>query len=336
MINVRSLTLWLMLLPLIALVGCDDDDGVEATSRVNFDETAYNVSVTDLSPVEVTLDITPAAPRASTIAVDFSGADAGTAFTTTPALSGSSVEIPVAEGDMSASFTVEFDPANLPAGDVVLEMALGTLGSGLGSGLTINSQINLANVEVTAIPYSEGFGEDCSGDFPPAEGGFTIVNTQENSAGDGGANTGSWGCGTFAMDDGAGAIGNAFVPGSASTLSTESWLISPILGPLTGSSTLSFAGDLRFNDVQAGFEWYDVFIATDYNGLNAETANWERLTEAYDALASNDVDVDDITVYEGIDLSAYEGQTVAIGFVYRCSAPSNCAAMRVDSYSITD
>lgn len=332
--HLKSLLLIALTLPILFLVSCGEDE--PENGLVNFEQTAYDLDVSNLTPVEVDLSIDPAAPMASSISVNFTGAEAGTVFTTTPALSGSTVQIPVAEGDVSVSFTVTFDAANLPAGDIVLEMTLASPGEGLGTGITTSSQINLANVELTAIPYSEGFGDACGDPFPPADGGFIIENPLTNSAGDGGANTGSWRCNTFGMISGAGAIGNAFVGGSADNSTSETWLVSPVIGPVTSTTSLSFAGDLRFNDIQAGFEWYDILISTDYTGLNLETANWTRLTDAYDALAGNDVGADDIEVYGGIDLSAFEGKAVAIAFIYRCSKPSNCAAMRVDAFEITN
>jgi hypothetical protein len=312
------------------IVSCGDDDEGTPTSLVNFAQTGYDADATNLSPVNVTLTLEPASAGASTIEVNFSGGEGS--FTTSPALSGNSVTVPVEAGDASVSFTVNFVQDNLPAGDFVVEMTLGDVGPNLNTGITTSASINVANVELTALPYTEDFGADCEGTFPPE--GWVIQNPQTNTAGSGGTNTGSWKCNTFAMIDGAGGTANAFVGGSEDPNTSETWIISPILGPITSSSTLSFGGDLRFNDLQEGFEWYDVVISTNYNGLNFESATWTRFDAGYNALAGNDVGRDDITIYDNLSLSAFEGQAVTVAFIYRCSRPANCAAIRVDSFAV--
>jgi len=331
----RLSILTLLALSAAFLMQCKEDE--EEVSLVNFNPEAYDLEVTDLSPVTVTLTLDPAASKASSITISFSGAEAGTVFTTSPALSGSTVIVPVAAGDQSVSFTVTLNQASLPAGDFVITMTMSEVGAGLNTGITTEAAINVANIELTSLPYIEDFDDACSGTSPaglPPEG-WRLENTEVNSAGTDGANTGSWMCTSFAVTGG-GAYGNAFVGGSADPNTSETWLISPILGPIASSSTLTFEGDLRFNDLQAGFEWYDIVVSTDYNGLNFETAAWTRLDAAYNALAANNVGVDDAETYEDISLADYEGKGVAIAFIYRCSKPSNCAAMRVGYFEVSD
>lgn len=327
----KLLTLFTLVIAATFLVNCGDDDDVP-TSLVNFGEAAYDVDGITLEPITVSLELQPAAAEATSITIDFAGGQG--AFTTTPALSGTSLELPVASGDETVSFTMEFNRDNLPSENFQVEMSLGELGPNLNSGITPSANVNVPFIDLQTIPYSEDFGgtgETCDDiDTPPAGWTIETVIGDPNSAA-------SWVCITGAegafVHTGAGLAANAFNAGTAS----ETWLISPVLGPITSTTTMAAGLDLRF-DPFGGFPYeVDVLVSTDYNGLNFETANWERFQAGYDAWYSNDFEVDDVTIYDGLDLSAYEGEAISVAFVYICpDAGGGCGLARFDDFAIAN
>lgn len=333
----RLMALCLALGSVTLFTGCGDDDDTPV-SRINFAESAYDANGITLDPITVTLTLSPAAAGATTIGINITGNTDGLTFN--PALSGSSLEIPVAAGDESVSFTVSFTRANLPSENLQVTMDLGELGPNLNTGITTSANINVPFIDLVTLPYAETFGDECvDGSYPPA--GWLVEDPAVNLD-----DTGSWRCITGAEDvfviTGAGNAANGFVGGSSDTSPIESWLISPVLGPITSTSTLTFGADRAFNDVQDGFIYYDVVISTDYNGLNFESANWERFQAGFDAIESNTaVDppgsfnaVNDITLYEDLSLADFEGEAITVAFIYKCSRPSNCALLRIDDFSV--
>jgi len=72
-----------------------------------------------------------------------------------------------------------------------------------------------------------------------------------------------------------------------------------------------------------------VWIATDYDGTNATTANWTELEDAYIAQSSDPQN--EFQPSGNVDLSGFSG-TGHIGFLYQGSGPSgNTTTFRVDN-----
>ncbi|HHP7240645.1 MAG TPA: choice-of-anchor J domain-containing protein [Cyclobacteriaceae bacterium] len=326
---VKSFILMLMVVSIVTVMSCGDDDD-PTPSLVNFAQADYNVDGVTLEPITVTLELDPAAAEATTITVDFSGGSGS--FTTSPALSGSSLEIPVAAGATSVSFTITFNRSALPSQNLQVVMSLGELGPNLNSGITTSSNVNVPFIDLQTLPYAEPFGEtgttcdDVS--FPPE--GWVIETVVGNPNAEG-----TWSCITGAegafVHTGTGLAANAFLTGEP----TEAWLVSPILGPITSSTTMSAGLDIRF-DPNGGFPYdVDVRISTDYNGLNFGSATWESFAEAKDTWLANDFEVDDVTIYD-FDLSAYEGEAISIAFIYICESDGACGLARFDDFSISN
>jgi hypothetical protein len=321
----------LLLLGIVAMfsAGCDDDD--IDVALINFTSESYDVDPVTLDPVTVELSLQPAAGSASSVTINFSGGE-GT-FTTSPASSGNTLELPVAQGDRSVSFTVTFDRASLPDENVQVDMALGTPGPNLGTGITTSASINVPFLNLQTIPYAEAFGgADVSScdevTFPPA--GWVVETVEGDPTGQG-----TWRCITGAegafTHTGTGVEANAFLTGET----IDAWLISPILGPITASTTMDVGLDIRF-DPNGGFPYdVEVLTSTDYNGLNFGSATWEVFTEATDTWLANDFEADDVTIYT-IDLGRFEGEAITIAFRYICPDNGNCGVARFDDFTISN
>jgi hypothetical protein len=269
--------------------------------------------------------------------VAISGAEAGTVFTTTPAISGGQVTVAVSSGATSAEMTVTPIEAGIGFDDIVLAMELASAGDGLTTGITTTAQINIVNAKDAgeSLPFLEDFaicGPDGSGELPPD--GWTQEVVQQNAEG-----SSVWTC----IPEFFGVVGiqvNAFVAGSADLTSSEVWMISPRLNLTEASAPkLSFDVDRRF-DPTAGFtqDHYDIVISTDYNGLNFATATWERFQAGYDAMTANDAGVDDMANTGDLDLSDYAGEVIAIGFIYRAGGPGTFDAtiLRIGNVSVSE
>ncbi len=314
---------------MIFLSSCDDED--TPVSLINFTTASFDVDPVTLDPVTVEISLTPAAATNSTVTVNFSGGE-GT-FTTSPALSGNSVELPVSAGDQSVSFTVTFDRASLPDQNVVVNMSFGVPGPNIGTGITITSSINVPFLDLQTIPYAEPFGgagvASCDEiTFPPA--GWVIETVEGNPGGDG-----TWRCITGADSvftfTGTGVEANAFITGET----IDAWLVSPILGPITSTTSMDVGLDIRF-DPFGGFPYeVQVLVSTDYNGLNFGTANWQNFEPATNQWLANDFEVDDLTIYN-FDLSSFQGEAIAIAFRYVCPDNGNCGIARFDDFSISN
>jgi len=312
------------------LASCNDEDDIPV-SLINFSTASFDVDPVTLDPITVQITLTPAAGSNSSITVNFSGGT-GT-FTTSPALSGNSLELPVAEGDRSVSFTVTFDRASLPDENLQVDMNFGDLGPNLGTGITTSASINVPFLDLQTIPYAEPFGgpgeNTCDAvAFPPA--GWVVETVEGNPDGEG-----TWRCiegadGIFTVT-GTGVAANAFITGET----IDAWLVSPILGPITSTTSMDVGLDIRF-DPNGGFPYeVEVLVSTDYNGLNFSTANWENFEVATNQWLANDFEVDDVTVYN-FDLSSFEGEAIAIAFRYICPDNGNCGLARFDDFSISN
>jgi len=104
----------------------------------------------------------------------------------------------------------------------------------------------------------------------------------------------------------------------------ETWLILPGID-LSSPKTLSFESAYAFYE----HDGLTVWIATDYDGTNATTANWTELEDAYIAQSSDPQN--EFQPSGNVDLSGFSG-TGHIGFLYQGSGPSgNTTTFRVDN-----
>lgn len=312
------------------LVSCDDEETADST--VSFSDPSVTINTDDLSPVTVSMNIEPAAPSNSTISVIVTGATYGESFTTDPALASGQIDVSVAQGATTAEFTVIPDEEGVGFEDITLEFEIITVGSGLATdefdGRFLDFTIENNRDPGSGLPFTETFnncGPDGNGEA--IQEGWEEVIVEQNSFGTGG----------FFCYSGQSVVGiqaNAF-SGDAETEDpdyTEVWYISPVIG-LTDATdpVLSFDVDRRFDaPISADTLAYGIQIATDYDGTNFETANWEVFQAGVDAMQANDPEFDDIANTGDLDLSAYAGETVTIAFIYRASnARFGSTALRV-------
>jgi hypothetical protein len=133
---------------------------------------------------------------------------------------------------------------------------------------------------------------------------------------------------------------NCFVPGSEDQTASEVWMVSPKLNLIDATSPkLSFDVDRRFPGTgEFPEDLYDIMIATDYTGLNFDDANWERFEAGFNAMTANDPGADDMGNTGDLDLSAYAGEVISVGFVYRAGGPGTFDAtiLRIGNFSATE
>lgn len=320
----------------ITLQGCKDDEDPDGI--VNFEQEAIDRTTDDLSPIEVNFTIDPPAPTNSEFTVSVSGAEAGTVFSTTPAIANGEVVVSVTSGATSASMTVTPIEDGIGFEDIILELELVSAGDGLTTGITTASQINIANAKDTGepLPYLEDFtgvcGPDGTGEVPPE--GWTEQVVQQNGEG-----SAVWGC----IGEFFGEVGlqiNAFVPNSQDQTSSEVWLVSPKLNLLDASAPkLNFDVDRRFPGTgDFPDPLYDIVISTDYTGLNFETATWNRFEPGFNAMAANDPGTDNMENTGNLDLSAYSGEVISVAIIYRAGPPSSFDAtiLRIGKFEVTE
>ncbi|MFW5758646.1 MAG: choice-of-anchor J domain-containing protein [Bacteroidota bacterium] len=319
----------------ISFYGCTEDD--DPDGLINFVDETIDLTTDDLSPIEINFSIDPPAPKDSEFTVSITGAEAGTVFTTSPELSGNEVTIPVSSGATSASMTITPDEDAIGFDDIVLMMEIVSTGDGLATGLTTESTVNIANAIDTGeeLPFMEDFdvcGEEGSGELPPE--GWEEIVVQQNAE-----NSSVWTC----IPEFFGSVGiqvNSFVADSDDETSSEVWMVSPRINLIDATSPkLSFDVDRRFPGTgDFPEDLYDIMISTDYTGLNFETANWERFEEGFDAMTANDPEEDDMANTGDLDLSAYAGQVISIGFVYRAGGPGSFDAtiLRIGNVSVSE
>jgi hypothetical protein len=314
--------------------GSDDPapDGV-----VDFAENVVNITTDDLSPVTVDFLIDPKAPAASDFTVALSGADYGTVYTTNPAATNGSVTIPVAVNATSASMTVTFIDDGIGFNSVALNLTLSGTGERMTTGLVTSMTINVANNKDKGedMPVTETFdGCNDGGDAPISEGWSEYVAQQnaENSA--------HWGCVDDGFFDFGGAEANAFVAGSDDETTSEVWLVSPRINLVDASSpVMSFDVDRRFGGTgNFDGDLYDIWIATTFTGTNYDEANWTRFVAGFDKMTENTPDEDGMTNTGDLDISAFNGQVIAVAFVYRAGGPGgfDSTILRIDNFSVSD
>jgi len=334
----KKIKIFILLLTAISIsfYGCKEDEDPDGI--VNFEQEAIDRTTDDLSPVEVNFTIDPPAPSNSEFTVSVSGAEAGTVFTTTPAIANGEVVISVTAGATDASMTVSPIEDGIGFEDIVIALELAAAGDGLTTGITTTSQINIVNAKDTGepLPYLEDFtgvcGTDGTGEVPPE--GWTEQVVQQNGEG-----SAVWEC----IGEFFGEVGlqiNPFVAGSNDQNSSEIYLISPRLNLLDASAPkLNFDVDRRFPGTGDFPEpLYDIVISTDYNGLNFETATWTRFEAGYNAMTDNDPGADNMENTGELDLSAYTDEVISVAFIHRAGPPSSFDAtiLRIGKFEVTE
>lgn len=312
-----KIKLFVAILGMFFIMACDEET---VNSTVTFSQSSTEITTDDLSPVNVTLDIQPAAPSNSTISLIVTGSTYGETFTTTPALNAGQINIPVTSGATSAQFTIIPDEDGIKFDDVDLEFEIISVGGGLQvnqfDGRFFNLTITNNREQGTGLPFTEDFnvcGPSGSGDLPPT--GWEEVVVTQNSFGTAGF-TCYTGQSTTAIQ------ANAFSPnGTTGNDYSEVWMITPLIGLVDASNpTLSFDVDRRFDSpIDDNTLAYGIQIATDYDGTNFETANWQVFDAGVSAMTANDPEADDIGNTGELDLSAYAGETIHIAFIYRAT-----------------
>ncbi len=331
----KLLILMMAMVSALAIQSCEEE---EDPGIVNFVESSINRTTDDLSDITVEFSIDPPAPQNSEFTVALTGAEAGTVFSTTPAISDGEVVVTVNSGATDASFTVSPIEEGIGFDDVVLNMELVSAGSGLTTGLTTVSVINITNARDTGeeLPFTEDF-DGCAegGSGEPIPEGWSQEVIQQNAEG-----SAVWSCvdaGFFGFEA---VQANAFVPGSDDQTSSEVWLVSPRINLLEATDPqLSFGVDRRFPGTGDFPEpLYDIVISTDYNGLNFDDATWTRFEPGFAAMTANDPGQDDLTNTGDLSLADYTGEVIAFAFVYRAGAPASFDAtiLRIGNVAVTD
>lgn len=113
-------------------------------------------------------------------------------------------------------------------------------------------------------------------------------------------------------------------------VSNITWLISPAIN-LTGYTgyNLNFKTQFSFWTHNA----VTVYISTDFNGINVNTATWIPITDAY---VATDIDGYNNWIPSGnANLNSYAGNTVYIGFKYEGSGTNSLtSSYRVDDFNV--
>lgn len=115
-------------------------------------------------------------------------------------------------------------------------------------------------------------------------------------------------------------VGNSYFGGQVAN--TE-WLVSPSID-LTGESNLKFQITQEL-DYAGDASLLKILVSTDYSG-DVLTATWDEITLANPATG-------DMAPSEDYDFSAYDGQTINVGFRYE-SSDSDAGRWRIESMAI--
>lgn len=173
------------------------------------------------------------------------------------------------------------------------------------------------DVEVVGLPFSEEF--EGLNDFDPIDvSGWTNQDVSGSSR--------KWEARSF---DGNGyAQLTAFNAGNA----VETWLVTPGLD----LSTVDVA-ELSFETKDGHYngEVFSVYVSTDFNG-NANNATWTELTGMTISEGHTDGYGDNFVESGAVDLSAYAGETVFIGFKYEGSDSGASTTIQLDNVSVKE
>ena len=317
MTSINTLSKFLALAIFSLLVACSDDDEI---GTVSFSDREIQIVTDTLTPVNINLDISPSSPTTSSIRIIAPQNNYGEKFTTVPQLENGEINIPVQPGQTSVSFQLDLLESGIGFDDFEQEFEIIATGSGLQTNPFEGrfSFFNLVNerVQEDDLPFVENFdvcGPNGSFELPPEN--WTIIDVAQNSF-----NTGGFFCYT---DQGVTGVGtNPFTPDGEATSGddySESWLISPNISlGAAEDPVLSFDFDRRFDaPIDDDTLAYGLQIATDYDGTNFETANWQVFQPAVDAMTANDPGFDSIANTGNLSLEDYEGQDISIAFIYR-------------------
>lgn len=115
--------------------------------------------------------------------------------------------------------------------------------------------------------------------------------------------------------------------------SVEAWLVTPYLN-LEGTSNpiLNFKTKDGFNNGEA----LKVFVSTDLFESTIEEATWTELTSATIASGSTSGYAENFTDSGDIDLSAYSGENIHIGFQYVGGSSGVTTTIQIDDINVTD
>jgi hypothetical protein len=310
---------WLVPLGFFLLFSCSDDDSF---STVRFSSPDLEVVTDTLSPTNITLEVSPASPQASSITIIAPRNAYGSLFTTEPQLAGGEIIVPVSAGATTANFQLILLEEGVGFEDFQQEFEIIAVGPGLVTnefeGRYFNFNLINERVQEDDLPFVENFGV-CgpNGSFQLPPEGWEVIDVVQNSFGTGG----------FFCYTGQGAVGvgtNPFTPDGDATSGddySEAWLISPPIS-LGGAEapSLNFDFDRRFDaPIDDNTLAYGVQISTDYDGTNFETANWEVFQPALEAMTANDPGFDNIENTGALGLEGYAGEDISIAFVYRAA-----------------
>jgi len=318
------------LLMLLILSGCETEP--TGPGRVTFLQSERVLSTDRLTAVVFTLSIDPPATDSSEIFIEVaaSGGRAGSAFETLPAVSNGSITLPVSPGDETVSFDVYPDEEGIGYNTLVVDFEISGTGEGLiADGLAgVFSSLIILNTKnpVRTLPFSEMFdaceSETGDGSLPVGWEEQVVI---QNSRG-----TGRWECasGSFGLEC------NAYSVDGFNGDDCEVWLLSPPVS-LTGETdpSLTFWTDRRFDT--PGFREYEVRISTNYTGENFSSAEWMLFEPAVAAIDENDPGIDDYSMTDPLDLSAFAGDTITVAWIYFAEGSGfSSSILRIDDVKI--
>lgn len=206
-----------------------------------------------------------------------------------------------------------FSGTAYPTGTVNITGIVAQGGAGSNKQITIRSTLDVETVTLPGPLLYEDFESTSTGTFTLP--GWTNVAT---------VGTKLWTSNTFES--------NRYIQfnpkaGGTPEDDNECWVITPSIALGTGN-VLTFRPKIRFPS--PGHAPVTVYVATNFNGSNAATANWTQLT-------ANFSDTEDEWEGSGnVSLSSYNGQTIHIGFKYDGSGTDDdrSSAMQVDNVKV--
>ncbi|MEM7107349.1 MAG: choice-of-anchor J domain-containing protein [Bacteroidota bacterium] len=310
----------ILLLCCLFFTHCSPEDEV-LSSLVQFEASVLQIEENTPLPFSVPLSISPPAVVESEIVIAISTLGA-MEISTDPEENGL-IRLPVASGQTSVTFSVTEIVGNSDVGSVEFEVI------DVGVGLVANElDGRFLNFEVFPTEEIFVFQEDfsnCTSENIP--NGWSEVVVQQNMEG-----SAVWSCtGEPSVEI------NAFVGGSSDQTPSEVWLISPLIDlSITNNTSLRFEVDRRFEPDSPGLIPFDVRIATNLTEESFETADWQSFEPAVDFIFANDPGSDDFTESDKLDLSAFNGETIHIAFIYRAGAvnTSEATILRVRDFEI--
>ncbi len=112
----------------------------------------------------------------------------------------------------------------------------------------------------------------------------------------------------------------------------ETWLVTPGLD-LSNSSNAELSFETK--DGHYNGDALSVYISTDFNG-NASNANWTELTDITISEGHSGGYGDNFIASGNVDLSAYEGEVIFVGFKYEGSDDGVSTTIQIDNVSVSE